>query len=394
MTDSVSYQLVGVVENKTVNGTQNDHLIYDGGGDFKSMIRTQKGEKFTITFDPSKTQYDNNTKLPIINVLNNPSLQRIVEFNNIHATMKAEALKPLPGGKVLMPPEKLQAIRAYITNFIDDSRSLHDQNAILFAAIQLSEEIYNDDSLAKTYANMILSYVPAASPMWTITNYGLSYMMYLADSIVSAKYLVELQQNPERSVRAIAFSVCLQKAAEAKDKDKIKEYYDILKNDYSDSRYAQLFLTRFNPESTVMVGKVIPDFQLSLIDSSATISSVSMKGKYYMIDFWASWCGPCVKEMKTLHKAYEKFKGKKGFDILSISLDAEEKNIGIFRSKKWHMPWMNAFIPGVYGNELAKKFEVVGIPKPILISPDGKVIAIQEDLQGEQLEKTLAKYLD
>src|SRR5258708_17177043 len=113
--------------------------------------------------------------------------------------MNADASKPLTGGKILMPPKKLQAIRAYITTFIDESKSLHDRNATLFATIQLSEEIYNDDSLAKKYATMILSNVPPSSSVWIITNYGLSYMTYLADSNVSAKYLLGLQKNPERS---------------------------------------------------------------------------------------------------------------------------------------------------------------------------------------------------
>ena len=57
------------------------------------------------------------------------------------------------------------------------------------------------------------------------------------------------------------------------------------------------------------------------------------------------------------------------------------------------MPWKNAFIPGIFDADLAKKFEVAGIPKPVLVGPDGKIIAMQEDLRGEELEKTLTKYL-
>jgi len=51
------------------------------------------------------------------------------------------------------------------------------------------------------------------------------------------------------------------------------------------------------------------------------------------------------------------------------------------------MPWMHAFISGIFDADLAKKFEVAGIPKPVLVGPDGKVVAMQEDLRGEDLEK-------
>ena len=53
----------------------------------------------------------------------------------------------------------------------------------------------------------------------------------------------------------------------------------------------------------------------------------------------------------------------------------------------------HTFIPGVFEADLAKKFEVAGIPKPVLVGPDGKIVAMQEDLRGDNLEKTLAKYL-
>jgi hypothetical protein len=57
------------------------------------------------------------------------------------------------------------------------------------------------------------------------------------------------------------------------------------------------------------------------------------------------------------------------------------------------MPWLHAFIPGVFDAELAKRFEVAGIPKPVLVDPSGKVVAMQEELRGETLEKTLGKFL-
>ncbi len=61
--------------------------------------------------------------------------------------------------------------------------------------------------------------------------------------------------------------------------------------------------------------------------------------------------------------------------------------------KKWKMPWLNAFVKGGFQNKIVQDFDVLGIPKPILVNPDGIIVATEEELRGENLEKTLAKYL-
>jgi thiol-disulfide isomerase/thioredoxin len=215
----------------------------------------------------------------------------------------------------------------------------------------------------------------------------------LGDKNLVENYKKDLKNNPEKSVRAIAYADDLEHAVKAKDTKEWKRLYALLKDEYGDVPEIKWTIIQNNPDAVVMVGKPVPSFEVVLLDGSGKVSNTSMLGKYYMIDFWATWCGPCVREMPAIHKAYEKFKGKKGFEIVSLSMDAAEAQIAPFRAKKWKMPWINAFIPGVFEAEIAKKFEVAGIPKPVLVGPDGKIIAMQEDLRGEELEKTLAKYL-
>jgi thiol-disulfide isomerase/thioredoxin len=115
------------------------------------------------------------------------------------------------------------------------------------------------------------------------------------------------------------------------------------------------------------------------------ISLSSFKGKYVLIDFWASWCGPCRQESPVLVKAYEKYRAK-GFDILSVSLD-EDKNKWIGAIKKDNLSWTH--VSDLKGNEnqAALLYGVKSIPANFLIDPQGKIIA--KGLRGADVERKL-----
>ena len=150
--------------------------------------------------------------------------------------------------------------------------------------------------------------------------------------------------------------------------------------------YAKLNLS---PYRKIMTGKQVPEFSFHLLnDSLKNISQQTFNGKYLLIDFWATWCVPCIEEMSRLHKIYNQYHDK-GLEILSISLDEELNVIQKFQLNKWTMPWHN--VQATKSNEAKKLFDVSGIPYPILINPDGKIIAIGIELRGKYLEQTLAK---
>jgi thiol-disulfide isomerase/thioredoxin len=149
----------------------------------------------------------------------------------------------------------------------------------------------------------------------------------------------------------------------------------------------------YSPYRAVMPGKMVPDFRFVSIDNPDVVyTRESMMGKYYMIDFWAVWCGPCRAEMPGLHAAYEKFHGP-NFEIISLSFDPTPDKVAKYREDKYPMPWLHSFIDGGFDSEAAEAFEVAGIPKPVLVGPDGTIVATESELRGENLEKTLAKYL-
>lgn len=128
------------------------------------------------------------------------------------------------------------------------------------------------------------------------------------------------------------------------------------------------------------VGSTIPDFTLP--DQNGKMVSVKdFRGKYVLIDFWASWCGPCLREMPNVVKLYKECKGK-NFEILGISLD-KDKNAWTAAVKKNGMKWVQVCDLKMWGTEPVKLCNVRAVPYTVLIDPEGKVVAL--NLRGEEL---------
>lgn len=136
------------------------------------------------------------------------------------------------------------------------------------------------------------------------------------------------------------------------------------------------------------VGSAFPDFAETDLDGKP-MSVGNFKGKIVLVDFWATWCGPCVGELPNVLKAYEKFHGK-GFEIVGISLDSDKGKLTSFIKEK-NMPWQQFFDGGGWKNKVSQHYSVNSIPATYLVGKDGKIIAA--NLRGEALDQALAKAL-
>ena len=132
-------------------------------------------------------------------------------------------------------------------------------------------------------------------------------------------------------------------------------------------------------------GKEAQDIEMENPDGEI-IKLSDYKGKVVLIDFWASWCGPCRKENPHVVKLYEKYKDD-GFDVFSVSLDKDKKR-WVSAIEKDNLTW-EAHVSDLKGwsNTAAKQYQVSSIPFTVLIDKEGKIINTR--LRGEQLERTL-----
>jgi thiol-disulfide isomerase/thioredoxin len=143
----------------------------------------------------------------------------------------------------------------------------------------------------------------------------------------------------------------------------------------------------------IQAGKSVPAFTfVSLDDPKVTYTNWNMLGKVYIIDFWATWCGPCVGEMKYLHEAHKKYRDE-GLEIISVSLDSDPGYVRDFRRHNWSMPWRNTVLDKGFQSDVADRFRIWGIPAPILVNRTGRIIATEGELRGESLDRTLAHFL-
>jgi peroxiredoxin len=141
-------------------------------------------------------------------------------------------------------------------------------------------------------------------------------------------------------------------------------------------------------QAGLVVGSKFPDFNDNDI-TGKPLSLADYKGKVVLIDFWATWCRPCVAELPNVQKAYDKYHPK-GFEIVGVSLDEDKAKLESF-TKQQKMTWPQIFDGKAWENKLAQKYGVNSIPATYLLDGDGKIIA--KDLRGSALEEAVAKAL-
>ena len=408
--DTLAYQLIGLEatggSRRSINGPQTEWSVYDNRSDYRSVIRAHNGHA-TIVLDPAALDR-RQSELAI--VFRNPGSPAARQYELNHSWDVVR--------QAYFDSSRAQYQRHDAPHF-DWAPAVARQSAALarerdpllrqILLLQLLDAAQLDATIGRSVAQRIVGEVPPSSPLWTDpirtpwmisqafeiaagvtgdrvdTASSLAALAYL-DSAIAAQPDSELQAMTLRGARRIARAI--------NDDARANDYYTRLVTDYPYSSWTALVKSQVAPRRVWRAGAQVPAFHLAALDdTSVTYTPASLAGKVYLLDFWATWCGPCVGEMKYLQAAHDSL-ASRGLEILSVSLDRTPADVRRFRTGAWKMPWLQAYVSGASGDPQMRDLEITILPRTMLIGRDGKILAVDEELRGDALLPTLRHALE
>ncbi|MDQ2890650.1 MAG: redoxin family protein [Gemmatimonadota bacterium] len=411
--DSVAYQLRDLVANEATTGTDTDRYMRRAAGDYASVIPAQDGVA-TIVFSPTqlhRSQSPSDVRFHD-STGRTARVARVLESMNAHTDALLDEMRhpgAVPGPLRAIRQAKWNPVANALSHAIDSERDPEVRSVQLLELMQLAAF---GATVPARYGKRTLREILPASPLWTlpvVNQVGLVAAAVVVAGRPNATRVWFVKEDPALLPRYLALSDAIFDAQRdgtvrvgllAREvatlnslgkTDQVSMYLTRLASEYPNAELTKSTLAQYGNSRLLKIGNDVPVFRFaSLRDSTVTYTPQSLIGKVYLIDFWATWCAGCIDQIPVLQQAYDVFRSR-GFEILSVSADAARTDVMAFQSKRFPMPWLNAITAGGLENADLKRLEILYLPRAVLVDRSGKIIAVDDELKGAALERTLSR---
>ncbi|MGI8507906.1 MAG: thioredoxin-like domain-containing protein [Gemmatimonadaceae bacterium] len=415
--DTVAYQLIGVGGRGGIPGTDAVRYAFRGPDDYAAVIPVHSG-KATIVFRPELLP----RSTPATQVLFHDRTSRTARVAEVLQSMSAHMETIMQGQRHPAPASETPTVAAMTRKaewdpiaqtVIQQINTERDPVVRSVRLLELMQVAVFGATVPPIYGEKTLHEISPASPLWALPIVAQVGLVTQPVLVAGQKGVARptLKDNPDLVPRFVAVTDAVLNAQHGEEArvylmaravgeltsvgktDLANAYLSRLEGEYPDAEMTKSTMAQFGKSRVLRVGNIVPAFRLTAVaDSAVTYTPETLKGKVYMIDFWATWCRPCVAQMPVLQKAYTDFRNR-GFEILSVSADDSRETVNTFQNKRWKMPWLNAIaIEGLHSPEF-RHFEISFLPRAVLVDKDGKIIAADGDLRDAELERTLTRGL-
>ncbi len=379
----VHYQLANAtLVGHTINGTHADRWIYDGDGDYWSVIDIDAGP-IVIEFDPAQLPpADQSAKLEFAE----PESEFARVNQAIFEVGEWRELARAGSNERSMLRAKLRSAAA------------NEPNPAVRRVLQIAwagtVDVDDASEADRVSARELIAELGPTDPLWSIDPAAVVNLLALVDA---PEYRAELlANNPDVELGFALWMQALAVAERTRNAKAAREAIAAL----GEPRYAEfggsIFAAMFDPDRPSAPGKPVANFALRSLDGKTEISAESMRGKIYLLEFWATWCVPCVAAMPTLHLAHAALVGQTtpAFEVLSVSFDESPAAVGEFQAEQWPMPWLHTHVPRAEQAKLMQEFGIQGIPMMVLVGADGMILASTPTLEPDNLVELVRASVD
>lgn len=191
--------------------------------------------------------------------------------------------------------------------------------------------------------------------------------------VISVRRSEWIKNHPDSEYAAYLYMTSGLSEVQVKE---LQAQYDSFSPAVRESVYGKELAELIRTRSTVVPGSVAPAFTLKNVYTGENISLADYKGKYVILDFWGSWCGPCRASHPHLIRVYDKYKGDR-FDILGIAADQQDETIRkAAQEDKISWPQTNMYEKQANGKQVQKLYDVSAFPTKIIIDPEGRINSV------------------